>query len=131
MADKPEIKDIEAIFEAIKSYGLSLPEAWEDHPWGETALKVRKKAFVFMGHTKSGGIALSMKLPRSAEFALLHPFTEPTGYGLGPSGWVTAKFNDGDGIPDDMLKEWVLQSYCAIAPKKLSTGLEEDYWASP
>ncbi len=33
----------------LMAHGLSLPEAWEDHPWGETALKVRKKVFVFSG----------------------------------------------------------------------------------
>ena len=26
-----------------------MPGAWEDHPWGDTVVKVGKKVFVFMG----------------------------------------------------------------------------------
>ncbi len=42
----PSLEDAENM---LRSYALSLPEAWEDHPWGETAIKVRKKVFLFMG----------------------------------------------------------------------------------
>ncbi len=28
---------------------LGYPEAWKDHPWGETVVKVGKKIFVFLG----------------------------------------------------------------------------------
>lgn len=111
---------LDTAFDAIKEHGLSLPEASEEHPWGETALKVKKKTFIFMGHPKEGGISLSVKLPRSAEFALLHPFAEKTGYGLGKAGWVTCKFQANDEIPMDMICEWINQSYKAVAPKKLA-----------
>jgi hypothetical protein len=40
-------------------------------------------------------------------------------YGLGKSGWVSAKFADGDKPPVDMLKAWIDESYRAQAPKKL------------
>ncbi len=105
--------------------GLKLPEAWEDHPWGETVLKVRKKVFVFLNGSKAGVFAASVKLPRSAEFALLHPFASKTGYGLGNSGWVTCEFKDGDNIPVDLLLEWMVQSYCVVAPKKLAVLVPE------
>lgn len=110
---------------AILAHGLTLPEAWEDHPWGETVLKVRKKVFVFLNGSKQGIFAMSLKLPRSAEFALLHPFASKTGYGLGNSGWVTCEFKDGDEIPVDMLIEWMEQSYGAVAPKKLAALVPE------
>ena len=47
------------------------------------------------------------------------PFAEPTGYGLGKSGWVS--FNPGeDDIPDiEQQKDWVEESYRAQAPRKL------------
>ena len=51
------------------------------------------------------------------------PFTEPTGYGLGKSGWVTAKFDDTPPLP--LLKEWLDESYRAQAPKKLQAMLEQ------
>src|SRR5262245_44014805 len=51
------------------------------------------------------------------------PFTKPTEYGLGKSGWVSASFSAGDRIPVDMLKDWIDESYRAQAPKKLVARL--------
>lgn len=57
--------------------------------------------------------------------ALMLPFAEPTGYGLGKSGWVTATFNAGEKAPPvALLKQWLDESYRAIAPKKLVKALE-------
>lgn len=119
------VTETNSAFSLVKSHGLSLPEAWEDHPWGETVLKVRKKVFVFLNGSSEGVFALSVKLPQSAEFALLHPFASKTGYGLGNSGWVTCEFKDGDDIPVDMLIEWMEQSYRTVAPKKLAALVPE------
>lgn len=119
-------RDGAAAFAAIRAYALSLPEAGEDFPWGEPAFKVKGKVFLFTGTDKAGRTGYTVKLPRSAEFALLHPFAEKTGYGLGKSGWVTCRFTPGDMVPTDMLCEWVAQSYRAIAPKKLSTQVPDD-----
>ena len=33
----------------LLEYALTLPEAWEDHPWGDSVVKVRKKIFLFLG----------------------------------------------------------------------------------
>jgi hypothetical protein len=49
----------------------------------------------------------------------MQPYAEPTGYGLGKSGWVTCRFATGDELPLDLLEEWVEESYRAVAPKKL------------
>ncbi len=106
---------------ALRAYALTLPEAVEELPWGHPAIKVRKKTFVFISGTKTdkGYLGLSMKLPISAEMALELPFTKPTGYGLGKSGWVSSTFTLEEDVPVDMLKEWIVQSYRAVAPKKL------------
>jgi predicted DNA-binding protein (MmcQ/YjbR family) len=104
---------------AVRAFALSLPGAWEDHPWGESVAKVGKKVFVFLGKPKGESFGLSVKLPASGFEALELPFTEPTGYGLGKGGWVTATFGDGDEIPVEILNSWVEESYRAIAPKKL------------
>jgi predicted DNA-binding protein (MmcQ/YjbR family) len=109
---------------AVRAFALSLPGAWEDHPWGESVAKVGKKVFVFMGKAKGIAFGLSVKLPASGFEALELPFTEPTGYGLGKGGWVTASFEPGEKVPVDLLKGWVEESYRAIAPKKLVAELD-------
>lgn len=109
--------DVDDAFSALREAALGYPEAWEDHPWGETAIKVRKKVFLFLGGGES--LSLSCKLPESHEDALMLPFAKPTGYGLGKSGWVSARFEAGQGVPVDMLLEWLDESYRAVAPKKL------------
>ena len=52
------------------------------------------------------------------------PFVEPTAYGLGKSGWVSAKFPPNRKPPVEMLKAWIDESYRAQAPKKLVASLE-------
>lgn len=106
----------------VRSFGLSLPDAWEDHPWGETALKVRKKVFVFLGSSEGAG--LSVKLPISAAEALKDPRCTPTGYGLGRHGWVSMKLGPDDTFDEHTLIEWVAESYRAVAPKTLARQLE-------
>ena len=81
-----------AAWKALKKYAAEKPGAWEDHPWGENVYKVAKKVFVFLGHPDYG-YGLSCKLPDSGEAAItMFSFAEPTGYGLGKAGWVSARF---------------------------------------
>lgn len=94
----------------------------EEHPWGHSALKVRRKTFVFL-NLDPERLSLSTKLPVSREFALMLEFTEPTGYGLGRSGWVTSAFAPGDAIDLELLQRWIMESYRSIAPKKLAALL--------
>jgi len=74
--------------------------------------------------TGGGGLGLSVKLPASGMVALAFPFAQPTGYGLGKSGWVTARFGPKDSIPMPMLRQWIVESYRAIAPKTLVARLD-------
>lgn len=105
-------------FETLRSRGLALPEAVEEFPWGHSALKVRGKTFAFLNQDEKA-LSLSVKLPASRDFALIFDWAEPTGYGLGRSGWVTARFGPGDEPDLDLLGRWVVESYKAVAPKKL------------
>ncbi|HEY1629709.1 MAG TPA: MmcQ/YjbR family DNA-binding protein [Rhizomicrobium sp.] len=102
----------------LRKFALKFPETREDKPWGESAIKVKGKVFVFM-NDGAEGLHLSIKLPHSREFALEYNFTKPTGYNLGKSGWVTATFAKKDKPPLDILEAWITESYRAIAPKKL------------
>jgi predicted DNA-binding protein (MmcQ/YjbR family) len=112
-------------FDHLRAFALGFRETREDHPWGESAIKVKGKTFVFMG-ADATGLRLSMKLPHSREFALEYKFTEPTSYGLGKSGWVTASFAGKDKPPIDVLEAWINESYRAIAPKKLLAAIDAE-----
>jgi predicted DNA-binding protein (MmcQ/YjbR family) len=122
-ADKKAAK----LREQVLEYALSLPEAWEDKPWGESVAKVRKKIFVFlgMGHGDVPALGMNVKLPQSADHALSLPDSAPTGYGLGRSGWVSIRFAPSL-MPLDVLTDWVEESYCAIAPKTLVAQLLQE-----
>jgi hypothetical protein len=84
---------------------------------------VRGKVFVFLGRLDDGGLALSVKLPGSASFALGLSFASPTAYGLGKSGWVTARFARREKPPVGLLEQWIDESYRAVAPKTLAAAL--------
>jgi predicted DNA-binding protein (MmcQ/YjbR family) len=107
---------------ALRKIGMGFPEATEDFPWGHRALKIKGKAFVFMA-MEEDELSLSVKLPDSGDFALMQPYASPTGYGLGKSGWVTARFGAKDKGPVSLLENWLRESYLAIAPKKIAALL--------
>lgn len=48
------------------------------------------------------------------------PGASPTGYGLGRADWVTFRFEKGMAVPVELLRDWILESYKAVAPKRLA-----------
>ena len=106
-------------FDRLRAAALAFPGAYEDHPWGESVAKVNRRVFAFLGR-REDGVGLTVKLPQTGKAALMMPFTQPTGYGLGKSGWVTAQFEPGEEVPFGLLQEWIRESYLAIAPAKLA-----------
>jgi predicted DNA-binding protein (MmcQ/YjbR family) len=116
---KPDIARAEI---AVARVAAAFPETREDNPWGHRAFKVRGKTFLFLV-AEGEHLSVSVKLPVSGALALELPFAEPTGYGLGKSGWISARFPSGKPIPLDMIEEWLHESFAAIAPKKLSASL--------
>jgi predicted DNA-binding protein (MmcQ/YjbR family) len=110
----------------LRDFALALPEAHEDMPWGERVVKVKNKVFVFLGRDMDTDFGLSVKLPSSNKSALRLPFSSPTGYGLGKSGWVSAKLDDRSQASFEMLRDWVKESYCAVAPKGLAEQVQPD-----
>jgi predicted DNA-binding protein (MmcQ/YjbR family) len=101
----------------LLDFALTFPEAWEDQPWGETVVKVRKKVFVFLG-----GERLTVKLEEAHGHALSVDGAEPTRYGLGKAGWVTVPFG---GVDEDVMRDWIEESYRLVAPKRLIAELDE------
>jgi predicted DNA-binding protein (MmcQ/YjbR family) len=106
----------------LRKAALTYPDAYEERPWGHHAIKVNGKAFLFLA-ANAETFSLSTKLPSSAGVALKLPFASPTEYGLGRSGWVTARFPRAALVPIDLLKLWIDESYRALAPKRLVAQL--------
>jgi predicted DNA-binding protein (MmcQ/YjbR family) len=131
-ASKPALKkaatasaSVKAAEKALIKYALTFPEAVLEHPWGHDAVKVKGKMFATFGGEigEAGELSMTVKLPVSAEMALSLPWVEKTGYGLGKSGWVTARVRHAKDIDLETLKGWIDQSYRAVAPKGLVKGL--------
>ena len=105
-------------------FALTFPGAHEDHPWGETVVKVRKKIFVFLGEDGNDAFGMSVKLDESLDAALALDGAEPTGYGLGKAGWVSVPLK-GRSPSIGVLQDWVEESYRRVAPKALVRELDE------
>ena len=103
-------------------FALTLPRAFEDHPWEETVVKVggSGKIFVFFGGS-AGTPAITVKLDESHAHALSIEGAKPTGYGLGKSGWVTIPVAGGT---FEVLRDFVEESYRIVAPKRLVATLD-------
>jgi predicted DNA-binding protein (MmcQ/YjbR family) len=110
----------------LRAMALALPEAFEDFPWGERVIKVRKKIFVFLGIVpgEDERLRVGVKLTSSHGEAMSLPFVVPTGYGLGRAGWVTATFSPGEQPMTGLLAAWIRESYRNVAPKRLAALVE-------
>ncbi len=119
-----------------RSIALALPESTEIETWGHPTFRVRNKIFTGMGST--GGsvefvdpskmpdypsgepiVTMSMKAAPGEQESLLAqglPFFRPK-Y-VGNRGWIGIVINDRTDWAE--VEELVLDSYVAIAPKKLS-----------
>lgn len=115
----------DAVLAGLRAWGLTLPGAHSKAPWPEhDDLAVKDKTFAYLP-AKGRPFSLSCKLPYTGYEALQLPFAEPTGYGLGKSGWVSFS-PPGDQMPDlEQFKQWVEESYRAQAPRKLVKELDE------
>ena len=116
-------KDAEA---TLIAFAAAMPGAWEDHPWDHTVLKVGKKIFVFFGGAAApeDELSITVKLPISAEMALTLPYVTPAGHGLWKAGWVNVSQRSGDDFDLETIRAWIVQSYRAVAPRKLAKALD-------
>lgn len=117
-------KTTDDLLKTLRKVGLAYPEASTQAPWpGHLNLVVRKKTFAFLS-IEGEPFSIGCKLPHSKEAALMLPFVEATGYGLGKSGWVTARLEKGALPPVALFLRWIEESYRAVAPKKLIAVLD-------
>ncbi|MFP2933027.1 MmcQ/YjbR family DNA-binding protein [Pyxidicoccus sp. 3LG] len=113
---------LKAAEDRLREVMLSLPEATEDFPWGHRAGKVKGKMFAILV-LEDASLTVTTKLPQSNSAALMLPFTQPTGYGMGKSGWVTSTFKPGEDVPVELLSQWVQESFRAVAPARVLKAL--------
>ncbi|QSQ22565.1 MmcQ/YjbR family DNA-binding protein [Pyxidicoccus parkwayensis] len=111
----PKLKAAE---DRLREVMLSLPETTEDFPWGHRSGKVKGKMFAILV-LEEAQLTVTTKLPESNAAALMLPFTAPTGYGMGKSGWVTSTFKPGQDVPVELLAQWIHESFRAVAPEKV------------
>ena len=101
-------------------------EAWG----GEPTFRVNGKNFIF---TNQEATSVTVKLPKeeAAAVCATDPRAEPTGYGLGRSGWVSIKLEGKlNAAGWDEIEEFVRTSYTLVAPKKLARIVIEQDEAS-
>lgn len=103
----------------LREFGLAYPGAHSKSPWpGHDDLAVKDKTFAYLP-AAGEPFSLSVKLPFTGEEARELPFAQPTGYGLGKSGWVSFTPPEDQVPPIEQLKAWIDESYRAQAPKSL------------
>ncbi|MGI8878543.1 MAG: MmcQ/YjbR family DNA-binding protein [Candidatus Limnocylindria bacterium] len=112
-----------ALRKKLLTYALSLPEAEEHHPWCENVAKVRGKIFFFGGRPENDFVA-GLKLPLSRSAALRLPGAEPMGYGMGAHDWVTIRGEVASKVDLYLIRVWIRESYCAVAPKWIAALLD-------
>lgn len=121
MSKTPPLKHADA--KALRKAALAYPDTAEDFPWDHHAFKApNKKVFLFLTGLGDGGFNCSMKLPFRQDEALTMKDAEPTGYGMGKSGWVTFTFSAKAKPPMAKLVDYLDESWRAVAPKKLSAA---------
>lgn len=114
--------DLDGLESRLRDVALAYPDAHEDFPWGERALKVKGKMFLLMSRAEER-LSVTVKLPASHVFATMAGLAEPTGYGLGKSGWVTCRLGSDQLSDVALLESWIDESYRAVAPKRLVAQL--------
>jgi predicted DNA-binding protein (MmcQ/YjbR family) len=113
----------------IETIIATLPEAQrvDIEKWGgRPSFRVRGKNFVFCDLE---GTSLSLKLSTEEAHAVVatDPSVRPTGYGLGRHGWIDFTLApDADPVRWEIVEEWILTSYCLVAPRALAEQVLPD-----
>ena len=113
-----------AFAERIRELALSLPETYEDEPWGHPVFKVAENRMFAWMTMDDGGVRLTVKLtPEEREMAQLLPYVHKARY-VGRYGWITAEVTDEESL--DAALEWLRESYWLRAPAELRHAVEAD-----
>ena len=115
---------LDDLADELRRLALSLPETYEDEPWGNPVFKVgANKMFASMS-VGDECVSLTVKLTaEEREVAFLLPFVHRANY-VGRYGWVTAEIRDEESL--DCALEWLRESYWLKAPAHLKSAVEAD-----
>lgn len=111
---------VPSVREHLRAHALSLPEVWEDHPFGNfPVFKRGKKMFAWIGES---GLTLSLKATPTRQAELIFdPAITAASY-LGRHGWVAIDLT-ADGI-QPVAEELLEEAHALLAPKQKSTKLK-------
>jgi predicted DNA-binding protein (MmcQ/YjbR family) len=118
------VADLGDLAERLRQLALSLPETYEDEPWGHPVFKVGdNKMFAGMS-IDARCVQLTVKLtPEEREIAHLLPYVSTARY-VGRYGWITAQISDEESLEAGL--EWLRESYWLKAPTHLRAAVEGD-----
>ena len=102
---------------SIRRLALSLPETYEDAPWGFPVFKVGENKLFALMPAEDGAVHLTVKLTsEEREIAYLLPYVRKASH-VGRYGWITATITDAESLENGL--EWLRESYYLKAPVKL------------
>jgi len=117
------VRDLADLAERLRGLALSLPETYEDEPWGHPVFKVAENSMFASMSVGEDCVRLTVKLTaEEREIAHLLPYVSTARY-VGRYGWVTAEVADEESL--EAALEWLRESYWLKAPP----ALREAAWA--
>ena len=115
---------LDDLAEELRRLALSLPETYEDEPWGHPVFKVGENRMFASMSLAEEAVLLTVKLtPEEREMAQLLPYVSTARY-VGRYGWITAEVADEESL--DCALEWLRESYWLKAPPHLKSAVEGD-----
>jgi predicted DNA-binding protein (MmcQ/YjbR family) len=118
------VADLEDFAERLRQLALSLPETYEDEPWGHPVFKVGENRMFASMSVEDDAVYLTVKLTaEEREIAQLLPYVSRARY-VGRYGWVTAEVADEESL--DSALEWLRESYWLKAPAHLKAAAVRD-----
>jgi predicted DNA-binding protein (MmcQ/YjbR family) len=118
------VPDLEDLAEELRRLALSLPETYEDEPWGHPVFKVGENRMFAAMSVAEGAVQLTVKLtPEEREMAQFLPYVSRARY-VGRYGWITAEISDDESL--ECALEWLRESYWLKAPPHLKSAAERD-----
>jgi predicted DNA-binding protein (MmcQ/YjbR family) len=116
------VPSLEDLAEELRRLALSLPETYEDEPWGNPVFKVAENRMFASMSVVDGAVRLTVKVtPEEREMAQLLPYVSRARY-VGRYGWITAEVSDGESLESAL--DWLRESYWLKAPPHLRGAVE-------
>lgn len=97
---------------AIRSQAESFPGVSSGTSCNQTAFKVGKTAFLYIGPGPKGqGFKAMFKLIDSQTHAVELASSDPEAFQVGSNHWVTARFTTENPLPSELWEKWLTESY--------------------